>query len=217
MSPSFKTILYEKHGAVAVITMNRPDKLNARNTHMYKELTSLLGELDNDREIRAIVITDAGNKAFSADADMNELDFNNLRESADCIKIDATAFRAIENVRVLKSHLIGEIGDGWKILMDALNIERLGVAAGAIGVSRACMEATADYTIRRVAFNKTLSDIDGVKVMGADMVISARTKTPISTQMPLTKWMGWCFFAPATRPLGCIDQFLTNYGSITTF
>ena len=77
-----------------------------------------------------------------------------------------------ENVRVPKSHLIGEIGDGWKILMDALNIERLGVAAGAIGVSRACMEATADYTTRRVAFNKTLSDIDGVKVMGADMVIS---------------------------------------------
>lgn len=77
-----------------------------------------------------------------------------------------------DNVRVPKSHLIGEIGDGWKILMDALNIERLGVAAGAIGVSRACMEATADYTTRRVAFKKTLSEIDGVQVMGADMVIS---------------------------------------------
>jgi hypothetical protein len=77
-----------------------------------------------------------------------------------------------ENVRVPKSYLIGEIGDGWKILMDALNIERLGVAAGAIGVSRACMEATADYTTRRVAFKKTLSEIDGVQVMGADMVIS---------------------------------------------
>jgi len=77
-----------------------------------------------------------------------------------------------ENVRVPKANLIGEIGDGWKILMDALNIERLGVAAGAIGVSRACMEATADYTTRRVAFDKTLSEIDGVQVMGADMVIS---------------------------------------------
>lgn len=77
-----------------------------------------------------------------------------------------------ENVRVPKSHLIGALGDGWKILMDALNIERLGVAAGAIGVSRACMESTADYTTRRVAFKKTLSEIDGVQVMGADMVIS---------------------------------------------
>jgi hypothetical protein len=73
---------------------------------------------------------------------------------------------------VQKSHLIGAIGDGWKILMDALNIERLGVAAGAIGVARACMEATADYTTRRIAFDKTLADIDGVKVMGANMVIS---------------------------------------------
>jgi alkylation response protein AidB-like acyl-CoA dehydrogenase len=79
-----------------------------------------------------------------------------------------------ENVRVPKSQLIGEIGDGWKILMDALNIERLGVAAGAIGVSRACMEATADYTTRRVAFRKTLSEIDGIQVMGADMVISTQ-------------------------------------------
>jgi len=77
-----------------------------------------------------------------------------------------------DNVRVPKSHLIGNIGDGWKILMDALNIERLGVAAGAIGVSRACLEATAEYTTRRVAFNKTLSQIDSVQVMGADMVIS---------------------------------------------
>jgi len=77
-----------------------------------------------------------------------------------------------DNVRVPRSHLIGEIGDGWTILMDALNIERLGVAAGAIGVSRACLEATADYTTRRVAFDRTLSDIDGVRVMGADMVIS---------------------------------------------
>jgi len=77
-----------------------------------------------------------------------------------------------EDVRVPRENLIGEIGDGWKILMDALNIERLGVAAGAIGVSRACMEATADYTTRRVAFKKTLAEIDGVQVMGADMVIS---------------------------------------------
>jgi acyl-CoA dehydrogenase len=77
-----------------------------------------------------------------------------------------------ENVRVARENLIGEIGDGWEILMDALNIERLGVAAGAIGVSRACLEATADYTTRRVAFKKTLSEIDGVQVMGADMVTS---------------------------------------------
>ncbi len=77
-----------------------------------------------------------------------------------------------DNVRVPRENLIGAEGDGWKVLTDALNIERLGVAAGAIGVARACLEATADYVTRRVAFNKTLSEIPGVQVMGSDMVVS---------------------------------------------
>jgi len=99
MTQSFETLLYEQRGAIAVITMNRPEKLNACNTFMYKELTSLLSTIDQDREIRAIIMTGSGDRAFSAGADLDELDFANLRESSDYIKIDATAFRAIENVR----------------------------------------------------------------------------------------------------------------------
>jgi len=99
MSQSFDTLLFEQRGPIAIITMNRPDKLNACNTHMYKELTRLLGDIDEDRDVRAIVITGSGEKAFSAGADLEELDFDNLRESSDYIKIDATAFRAMENVR----------------------------------------------------------------------------------------------------------------------
>ena len=79
-----------------------------------------------------------------------------------------------DNVRVPKTNIIGAEGDGWKVVTDALNIERLGVAAGAIGVARACLQATADYTTRRVAFNKTLADIPGVQVMGSDMVVSTK-------------------------------------------
>ena len=99
MTQSFETLLYERRGVIAVITMNRSEKLNACNTLMYKELTSLLSTIDQDREIRAIIITGSGDRAFSAGADLDELDFANLRESSDYIKIDATAFRAIENVR----------------------------------------------------------------------------------------------------------------------
>jgi len=117
MSQSYKTILYEQRGAVALITMNRPDKLNACNTTMYRELTRLLGEIDSDRDIRAIVITGAGERAFSAGADLEELDFKNLRESSDYIKIDATAFRALENVRqpVIAAVNGAAIGYGCKV------------------------------------------------------------------------------------------------------
>jgi alkylation response protein AidB-like acyl-CoA dehydrogenase len=75
-----------------------------------------------------------------------------------------------EEVHVPRENLILNEGDGWKILTDALNIERLGVAAGAVGTSRCAIEATAEYVTRRVAFNQTLADIPGVQTMCGDMV-----------------------------------------------
>jgi hypothetical protein len=75
-----------------------------------------------------------------------------------------------DNVRVPVGNRILNEGDGWSVLTDALNIERLGVAAGAVGTSRSAIAATADYVTRRVAFNQTLADIPGVQTMCGDMV-----------------------------------------------
>ncbi len=117
MNTDLDTLLYEQRGPIAIITMNRPDKLNACNTHMYKELTGLLAEIDQNLEIRAIIVTGAGDRAFSAGADLEELDFDNLRESTKYIKIDATAFRAMENVRqpVIAAVNGAAIGYGCKV------------------------------------------------------------------------------------------------------
>jgi 1,4-dihydroxy-2-naphthoyl-CoA synthase len=117
MKDNLQTLLYEQRGAVAIITKNRPDKLNACNTHMYKELTRLLSQIDQDKSIKAIIITGSGDKAFSAGADLEELNFDNLRESSDYIKIDATAFRAMENVRqpVIAAVNGAAIGYGCKV------------------------------------------------------------------------------------------------------
>jgi hypothetical protein len=75
-----------------------------------------------------------------------------------------------DEVRIPKENRILNEGDGWKILTDALNIERIGVAAGAVGTSRCAIEATAQYVTRRIAFNQTLADIPGVQTMCGDMV-----------------------------------------------
>jgi len=77
-----------------------------------------------------------------------------------------------DNVRVPKKNLLLKEGDGWKIMTDALNIERLGVAAGAIGVARASLDDTVNYTSRRVQFRKTLSEIPAIQFMGSEMVSS---------------------------------------------
>lgn len=67
-----ENILLDRRGRVAVITINRPDKLNALNIKTRLELAETLDELRDDQEIRVVVITGAGEKAFVAGADINE-------------------------------------------------------------------------------------------------------------------------------------------------
>src|SRR2546428_13720519 len=63
---NYETILVAHHGASALITLNRPDKLNAMSMMLKAELVRALQELDNRDETRVIVITGAGDKAFTA-------------------------------------------------------------------------------------------------------------------------------------------------------
>jgi enoyl-CoA hydratase/carnithine racemase len=64
--------LSERRGAVALITFNRPDRLNAWNPALEAEYFRLLGEAEDDTDIRAIVVTGAG-RGFCAGADMEDL------------------------------------------------------------------------------------------------------------------------------------------------
>jgi enoyl-CoA hydratase/carnithine racemase len=65
-------VLVGRRGRVGLVTLNRPGKLNAINAHLVEELEAALGDLDADDEIGAIVITGAGERAFSAGGDMAE-------------------------------------------------------------------------------------------------------------------------------------------------
>lgn len=68
-SSSFEALLYRTDGPVAVITLNRPEKLNAWNATMAAELSAALTRADADDAVRAVVITGAG-RAFCAGADL---------------------------------------------------------------------------------------------------------------------------------------------------
>ncbi|HYY48848.1 MAG TPA: enoyl-CoA hydratase/isomerase family protein, partial [Thermoplasmata archaeon] len=69
---NFETILVQPQDSVALVTLNRPDKLNAMSMMLKAELIRALRELDEDEKARAIVITGAGPKAFTAGADIHE-------------------------------------------------------------------------------------------------------------------------------------------------
>ncbi|HTQ80361.1 MAG TPA: enoyl-CoA hydratase-related protein [Thermoanaerobaculia bacterium] len=67
-----ETILMEREGRVAVLTVNRPDKLNALNEQVRVDLLAALAEIEHDAEIGVVVITGAGEKSFIAGADIGE-------------------------------------------------------------------------------------------------------------------------------------------------
>src|SRR6478735_9273890 len=69
-----KSVLYETRGAVAVVTLNRPQALNSFTRQMHKELWAALDQVEADKSVRALVITGAG-RGFCAGADLSEFDF----------------------------------------------------------------------------------------------------------------------------------------------
>ncbi|MCZ7582062.1 MAG: enoyl-CoA hydratase-related protein [Deltaproteobacteria bacterium] len=69
----YETLLVEKDGAVAVVTINRPDKLNALNAAVIRDLGEAFAALEADASVKAVVLTGAGEKAFVAGADISEM------------------------------------------------------------------------------------------------------------------------------------------------
>jgi len=68
----YKTLLTEIENGTLIITINRPDKLNALNKNVFDDLDEVIDEIYQNRDIRSAIITGAGNKAFVAGADISE-------------------------------------------------------------------------------------------------------------------------------------------------
>lgn len=68
-----RNILTERRGGVLTITVNRPEKLNALNLETIEELTRAFEEARLNRDVRCIILTGAGDRAFIAGADIQEL------------------------------------------------------------------------------------------------------------------------------------------------
>ncbi len=67
-------LLYEQDGAVATITLNRPEKLNTMTPAMGKALIQLVTHINNEESVRVVILTGTGSRAFSAGSDIKVLD-----------------------------------------------------------------------------------------------------------------------------------------------
>jgi enoyl-CoA hydratase/carnithine racemase len=66
------TVMMERRGRIALLTLNRPEKLNALNYETNDRLLRLLDGIEEDKTIRAVILTGAGDRAFSAGGDIHE-------------------------------------------------------------------------------------------------------------------------------------------------
>jgi len=69
----YKTIIFEKKDNYVILTINRPDKLNALNKQVFYDLYDAITEIELDDDIKAVILTGTGDKAFAAGADIKEL------------------------------------------------------------------------------------------------------------------------------------------------
>src|ERR1041385_7364023 len=69
----FENLLLNREGAIALVTINRPQVLNALDSSTLDEIRRAIIELKHDATIRCVILTGAGDKAFAAGADISEL------------------------------------------------------------------------------------------------------------------------------------------------
>ena len=97
---NFENIITEKDGRIATVTITRPQALNALNAATIRELSEAFEELGNDADVRAIILTGAGEKSFVAGADIKEFsDFGEEKATELSRKGHESLFNKIENLK----------------------------------------------------------------------------------------------------------------------
>ncbi|API93043.1 crotonase [Virgibacillus pantothenticus] len=93
---NLKNLICDIHKNVAIITISRPP-VNPLNSDVFRELTQLINELENNEEVKVIVMTGSGEKAFVAGADVKEMATKNLVSLYQMNKKSREAFTKIES------------------------------------------------------------------------------------------------------------------------
>ncbi len=115
----FQHLLIENHDAVRVLTINRPDKLNALNRDTLLELQQVFDDCAGDAEVRVVVLRGAGSKAFVAGADISELAALDPVQARDFSRLGQRMMRSVELLGKPVIAMIGgyALGGGMELAM----------------------------------------------------------------------------------------------------
>lgn len=146
-------ILVDRHDEIAVITLNRPEILNAWHAPMRSQLVDAFDELERDETVRAIVLTGAGSRAFCAGQDLNEA------KTFDCDKASAWIGeweRLYSVIRSLTKPLIAALngvaaGSAFQVaLLCDFRIGHQGVQMGQPEVNSGIASVTGPWIMREI-------------------------------------------------------------------
>ena len=90
------------------------------------------------------------------------------------LRASDTAELSLDSVEVPDEALLGEVGDGFKVAMSALDSGRFSVAAGCVGICQGCVDASVEYSKQRIQFDRPIASFQLVQEMIADMVVDTQ-------------------------------------------
>jgi butyryl-CoA dehydrogenase len=90
-----------------------------------------------------------------------------------------------QDCKVPKANVLGKVGEGWKVAMKTLDGGRIGIAAQAVGIQAACLQASTKYANERKQFNRPIADFQAIQWFLADM------KTNLDASRLLTYRAAW--------------------------
>lgn len=94
---SYKTLQLDIKDNIAIVTINRPEKLNALNQQVMTDLDNVFDELKNNEKVYVVIITGSGGKAFVAGADIKELSSLDMNKAKEFSENGQAVFNKIEN------------------------------------------------------------------------------------------------------------------------
>ena len=198
MTQAYEEILYDVHDPVAVITMNRPDALNAFTNRMLAEIRHALAAAEADDRVVGIVLTGAG-RGFCAGMDMNAL---NSMSSGDSAAADLSALDAHpgdpdmgENFRVAFTYILSV----RKPIIAAIN----GACAG-LGFAFACL-ADLRFVERQAKFTTAFSQRGLIAEHGTSWILPRLIGSGKALDL---LWSGRKFTGEEAEQLGLAERLL---------
>ena len=115
----YQHLLYSKEEGIGIVTINRPAALNALSTEVYSELHELFQEIEDDQDVRVVIITGSGEKAFVAGADIADM---KPRDTVQVRSFAATGRSAADRIYSLSKPVIAAVngyalGGGLELAM----------------------------------------------------------------------------------------------------